>query len=546
MVLAAIAAATLLAPPTRDAAEKLLNRYVYRRHTDYQRVIREASAELTRVLDLKTLLGFIARTVATSTATDGAATYLQARSGESFARAAYSAQHSSFSVPEVAPEVIVATLSAVKQPVVSYELSRIPGGQPVAAALADLHWSLVLPIISEGCVIGAIVVGPKLSGDPFYPQDLDLLMTLANQAGIAIKNAQLYTQVVLANEYIENIVATIESGVVAVDSTRQVTMFNRTAEQLSGLRLDNIRLRTLEVLPRVLADLLAGTLADGRARTLPEFTLSDGAVSRPVMCTTSPLRDPSGELLGAVAVFSDLTALKDLEQQRRQAERLAYLQLLASSLAHEIKNPLVAIKTFAQLIPRRVGNQRFADDFSRIVTREIARMERLLVRLRTLSHPSDRPKQPLDLRAVLLDAIEFVQPFVEERRIALRPDVGSQPRLVVGDHAELEEMFINLLLNAREATPPGGAISVDVEGADDQVMVAVSDTGPGVPAELLERIFDPFFTTKPDGTGLGLAICTSIAAGHRAKLRVANRSGGGAIFTVELPLIVGVPAPLSA
>jgi signal transduction histidine kinase len=220
--------------------------------------------------------------------------------------------------------------------------------------------------------------------------------------------------------------------------------------------------------------------------------------------------------------------------------------MLAASLAHEIKNPLVAIKTFAQLIPRRVGDQRFVDDFSRIVTREISRMERLLVRLRTLSRGSDRPKKVLDVRAPLLDAIEFVSPSFEERCIALRTEAGPQPAMVVADHGELEELFLNLLLNAREATPAHGTVSVHVETADNQIRVTVSDSGPGVPADLVERIFDPFFTTKQEGSGLGLAICASIAAGHHARLHVTNGAGGGAIFTVELPLATAVPAPVSS
>src|SRR5439155_19488190 len=115
--------------------------------------------------------------------------------------------------------------------------------------LMRLNWSLVLPLISEDTVIGLIAVGPKLSGDPFYPQDLDLLMTLANQAGVAVKNAQLYAQVVLANEYINRIVATIESGVVAIDAAGRISLFNRAAAQLTALPAEATPDRPVSVLP---------------------------------------------------------------------------------------------------------------------------------------------------------------------------------------------------------------------------------------------------------------------------------------------------------
>src|SRR5262249_11727689 len=139
--------------------------------------------------------------------------------------------------------------------------------------LARLNWAAILPLLSEDKVIGFIAVAPKLSGDPLYPHDLDLLMTLAHQAGIAIKNAQLYTQVVLANEYIENIVGTIESGVVAVDAGGRVTMFNRAAEQLTGLGADVVKQESSEALPAALGALLKATVGDGVERTEPEIAL---------------------------------------------------------------------------------------------------------------------------------------------------------------------------------------------------------------------------------------------------------------------------------
>src|SRR5207244_9949141 len=136
---------------------------------------------------------------------------------------------------------------------------RLSGGRErLHNALTQLNWALVLPLVSEATVIGAIVVGPKLSGDPFYPQDLDLLMTLANQAGVAVKNAQLYARVVLANEYINSIVATIESGVVAIDATGQIELFNRAAAQLIGLATEQTLGQPVSILPPCLRDALVG------------------------------------------------------------------------------------------------------------------------------------------------------------------------------------------------------------------------------------------------------------------------------------------------
>ncbi len=537
ILFASIVVATLLAPPIRDIASRLLDRYVYRTHTNFQQTVRNASRRFTQLLDLRALLSFITEAVATATQTEGVSVYLVR--GSRLTRVQLDLRHgaAAFIAPEFLGDLLLDELKARKDLLVVDELLRdqAPRAKTLHEELTRLNWALVLPLLSENAVIGAIVVGPKMSGDPFYPQDLDLLMTLAHQAGIAIKNAQLYTQVVLANEHIENIVRTIESGVVAVDAAGHVAMFNRAAEHLTGLTAAQVQQQSVDVLPSSLGALLKSTVADGVERTEPEIQLADGTTTRPVICTTSPLRDPGGAILGAVAVFSDLTPFKQLESERRRAERLAYFELLASSLAHEIRNPLVAIKAFAQLIPLRHRDERFVEEFSRRVTRETDRMERLVERLRALSHPSDRPKQPLDVREPIRQAVESMRPVLDEKGVSIVSALGDQPCTVMGDTHELEQLFINLLMNAHEATPPGGVVSIELTRADAGASVTVADSGPGIPPELLEHVFDPFVTTKPRGSGLGLTICAGIASAHRAKLRATNRPSGGALLIVDFP-----------
>jgi len=550
-LIVAIVVVSLLIPFTRDAAGRLLDRYVYRTHVNYQRTLREASEALTRVLDLKMLLPFLNHTVATATNSEGATVYLESEEGRGFRRAIAEKRHaqSQFDIPDEAPTEVIAALAMTRDLLLTDEIARerlTEDRERLHQTLTRLNWALVLPLVSENTVIGAIVVGPKLSGDPFYPQDLDLLMTLANQAGVAVKNAQLYAQVVLANEHLNNIVSTIESGVVAVDATGQVTLFNRAAEQLTGLAADRVRHQPVSVLPACVGGMLTETVVDGTARTQPEVELSDGTTTRPIICATSPLHDQSGAVLGAVAVFSDLTPLKELEVERRRAERLAYFEMLASGIAHEIKNPLVSVKTFAQLLPRRLGDARFIENFGRIVTHEIARMERLLDRLRTLSRPGERPRHPIDLRAPIGDALEAMRPAFSEKNVVLTAATGQAPCLILGDHFELEQLFLNLLMNAHEATQPAGMVRVELAVTDGRAIVAVVDTGPGVPPELLERVFDPFFSTKERGSGLGLAICASIAQTHGARLKATNREAGGAVFTLDFPLAVGATLPVSA
>jgi PAS domain S-box-containing protein len=318
-------------------------------------------------------------------------------------------------------------------------------------------------------------------------------------------------------------------------------MFNRAAERLTGIAADDVRGSTVARLAPCLSEPLLASAAEGVARTLPEIELPGADRARPVMCTTSPLRDPDGAVLGAVAVLSDLTPLKQLEVERRRAERLAYFEVLASGIAHEIKNPLVAIKTFTQLLPRRSAEPRFVAEFGRIVGREIQRMERVVDRLRTLAHPGRRPEHAVDVRAPLHEALEFMQPTFEEKGVVVDTRLGDTACRVLGDHQNLVQLFLNLLMNAHEATPPAGAVTVAVTCEADKVRVSVDDTGPGIAPDLLEKIFEPFFTTKQRGSGLGLAISASVAQAHGAQLRAENRPGRGAVFWIDFPF-----APVTA
>jgi PAS domain S-box-containing protein len=543
LLLIAVGIATVLIPITRDIASRLLDRYVYRTRANYRRTVREASQMLTRVLHLDRLLAFISTTVVTSTAVEGVALYLRETGAFRCAVSERRPDAEQFEAPRLVAAEVVAALDAAREPLLTDEVARerAPEAAALHARLVAANWALLLPVLSDDGLIAMIAVGPKLSGDAFYQEDLDLLMTLANQAGVAIKNAQLYTAVVLANEYLENIAATMESGVIALDPAGQVAMFNRAAEQLTGLAGDTVKGGPATALPDCLATPLLATVADGQPRTEPDVALPRAGAaegekaSRPVICTISPVRDPVGGGLGAVAVVSDLTPFKELEVERRRAERLAYFQALVSGIAHEIKNPMVAIRTFAQLLPRRLEDARFLEEFSRISARETDRIQHLLDRLRTLSRPVEGPRHPLDVRVPLGHVVELMRPTLARKGLELRARLGAEPGVVSGNHDELVQLFLNLVLNAHDATPSGGRVTIELIRGETQVTVTVTDSGPGIPPELLERVFEPFFTTKARGSGLGLAIAAGIAQAHGARLRSSNRPGGGAIFTLEFP-----------
>jgi PAS domain S-box-containing protein len=531
-LVATLLAGALLVPFTRTEALRLLDRYLYRAKPDYQPTVQEISKALTQVLDRTALLDLLVTRLTRIAQPEGLAIYL-VEGTEGALASRHVAPGETFRAPDPLPPPILHALEANREVIEAGDRHHLS---------AELRWVLVLPLIADDAVIGAVAVGAKLSGDPYYPQDLALLRTLANQAAVAVKNAQLYAEVILAKESIQNIVATMNSGVIAISADGRITLFNRAAELLTGLEADRVRLQQVDVLPPCLSEPLTRAVRESRVITYPEIALSDGISTRSIMSTVSPLRDTTGAVLGGVSVFSDLTPLQELEHERRRAERLNYFESLASGLAHEIKNPLVSIKTFVQLIPLRLGDTRWLGDFSQLVQREIERIERLLNRLATLGRASVQPHSRLDLRVPIREALELVQPAFATKRLAVVGRLGDREQPVLGDQDELTQLVHNLLINALEHTPAGGTVTVELDGHDRQVTLTVSDSGSGIRSEHLERVFDPFFTTRRQGTGLGLAICMGIAATHRARIRVANNPTQGATFTVEFPLAAAASA----
>jgi PAS domain S-box-containing protein len=550
-ILLALLIAVLFAP-LKGQIQRAFDRYLYREPYDYQRTIRETSRVLSTTIDLSALLAHFAHTVGVTLRPEGLAIYLLDDDEGRFDRA-HLLGHGGFPDHATPSLPLLVELERERRLLFRDEVGRDSGYLDPAVALegfADLGSEVLVPLVEGHRLIGFLAVGPKWSGDPFFSDDADLLATLANQSAVAVRNAQVHHQVLLVNEHIQRILATIDSGVAAVGARGQITLFNRAAEALAGGTAAELRGRPVGHLPAPLARLLAATAADGESRSPVEIALptASGQVI-PLICSTSPLIGAAGARLGAVAVFSDLSRVKELEQEKRRAERLASLEAIASGMVHEIRNPLVSLKAFAQLLPTRFGEPEFRETFTRVADREISRIDELLGRFRTLSSPQTQPMVPMDLADPIGATLDLLGPDLRARGVSLRR-VGEGPyRQISGNASKLEQLFHNLCLNALEAMSEGGELTVRVadlrEAGGNSLLVEISDTGPGIPPDLIDKIFNPFVTTKARGSGLGLAICSSIADAHRATLRARNHyDRPGCSFTVEFPVTSERPAAI--
>ena len=249
------------------------------------------------------------------------------------------------------------------------------------------------------------------------------------------------------------------------------------------------------------------------------------------------------EVNGAIAVLNDHSRLKALEEEKRRADRLAAMGAMATGIAHEIRNPLVAIKTFAELLPERSDDEEFKSTFAKVAVKEIHRIEKLLGRLRALAVPAAFNLHPVDLQVPIAETLDLLRGEADRRRVRLVVEIEPDLPPIMGEPDQLKQLFLNLFLNALDVMASGGTLSVSVRADRERpdrglVTVRVTDTGPGIPREQLTRVFEPFFTTKSSGTGLGLAICRSIADAHRAALWAeAGPAGVGTAFVVQLPVL---------
>jgi signal transduction histidine kinase len=233
--------------------------------------------------------------------------------------------------------------------------------------------------------------------------------------------------------------------------------------------------------------------------------------------------------------------LRESREQVQRASRLSAVGTLAAGVAHEIRNPLVAIRTFLQLLPHRLDDQKFLSEFRQLTLDEADRIARLTTELLTFARSHERNLSHIDMASIAADVMSLLQPEATKHEVELRLASPADVPAVRGDADQLRQVVLNVVLNAIQASPPGCLVTITTRTArslrgEQQVRVEVGDQGCGVPEENVDAIFNPFFTTKDGAVGLGLSVAHQLADEHGGSLAVASGPGGGAMFTLTLPV----------
>ncbi len=488
--------------------------------------VQRVSREMTSTLDLDQLLGMVVNEALDLTGGEAGALYLLEPGGERLRLAAWAG------APPAREEIPV-----------GYGISgwvahhgrplRVTDAGSEDAGYASRKNHLAVPLLSEGRVVGTLSL--EAGGDrPFTPTHEEVLGIFAAQAAKAIEASRFLRQIREERDLRDGILSGTPNGVISVDARRRVALMNPAARRVLEVSEDPEG----QPLERYLSE---PAFLEGLRRVLGgESSLEEVPVTRgtgPGACHLLLSVFPLGEgaSRGATVIVQDLTERRRLDEGVQRMARLASIGQLAAGIAHEIRNPLTGMAISLDILREEEGMSEAGRGLVEDIHREIDRLESLIRGLLDFARP-----QPVEARPMrVAKALEWHRTFEKqcrEKGVTLTVDLGPNPK-VQGDPEKLKQLFLNLAINALEATPPGGRIRIEARrlAGTPWVRVIVEDTGSGMDPEILAQVFDPFFTTKHEGTGLGLSIAHSIVDQHGGRIDAESEPGRGTRFTVDLP-----------
>ena len=438
------------------------------------------------------------------------------------------------------------------------QVLHLPEDQQCAAALLDLNYYLpcrVAPLQidhghSASRTIAVIGLGRTLGGDFLSSEDVELLESLASYIGIALQNASLYARLEekiaefeRLKEFNENIVESINVGIFAVDLDDRIESWNAQMEAMYALsRGEALGEALRSVFPLDFIEALEGFRNDPGVHHLYKFRITTRAgEQRTANIAIAPLLSRDFIPVGRIVLVDDITERVTLETQLSQADKLSSIGLLAAGVAHEINTPLAVISSYAQMLAKQLrGDARLGPVLDKI-TQQSFRAAEIANGLLNFSRTSTTEFRSTNLNQVIRDTLSLLEHQFKTAQILIDLDLADELPPIHGNPGKLQQVFLNLLLNAKDAMPGGGRLRVATL-VNGHVEAQVSDSGTGIAPEHLKRIYDPFFTTKTKpgdkrGTGLGLSVSYGIIQEHAGKIHVESSVGAGTTFHLEFPLL---------
>ena len=544
----------LLSRPLKNAIQAGLDRVYYRDRYDYRRALVGFARDLNSDLDLFRLSERLVHRVMETLVVDRMALMLApitpGRDGHftTIAHAGFAGEPPALSRPsDVATRLISGHTLGLDDPLAQ---RRIDLRELEFWRDAGIHY--FVPCISKEGTIAVMALGRRASAEPLSSEDMALLAAVAAQAATALENGRLYRQLTMKaselermREFSENILESLNDGLAVVDRDQRIVRWNRRLEELYGARHEEAVGRRLgDLFDAAFLEVLASAgreSAEGGAfYRVPLVTRHESARRLLVNVATTPLRDSDGAVAGTIVILEDISSRVHLEEQLQISEKMASIGLLAAGVAHEVNTPLTGISSFTQMLLQQAEPDDPRTKVLEKIERQTFRAAKIVNGLLNLARPAHVDAGAIDLHLVINDVLALLEHQLRNGSIQVRKELAPTGLIVQAIEYKLQQVFLNLFLNARDAMPRGGWLTIasSVRADGRTAVVEISDTGSGIPADHLSRIYDPFFTTKEigKGTGLGLSITYGIVQEHDGTITCESAVGKGTRFVLTLPL----------
>ncbi len=547
----AMAVTALLFDPVRKWVQDKVDQFFYRTRYDYRETLVEFGRDLSSEPDLDKMLSSVVDRLSRTLLVDRIAIFLAA--GE---QADHFVLAKSFGISQT--HGLDLSFLHTERPEINaghlfIENTHMAPRETAAAqnAIAKLDLNYFIPCRAQRRTIAVLGLGKTVEGDFLTSDDVELVETLAGSIGIAIQNARLYASLEQKvaeyerlKDFNENIVESINVGVIAVDLADRIESWNSQMEVMYALpRWQAITRPLSEIFPPDFVEEFYRVRQNPGINNLYKFRMNTPAGEvRTINAAIAPLVTKKFNVIGRLIIMDDITERVDLEAQLSQADKLSSIGLLAAGVAHEVNTPLAVISSYAQMLGKQLQSDPQKGPLLEKITRQTFRASEIVNNLLNFSRTSGTEFGDVDVNRVVTDTLALLEHQFRTAHVTVQDELARELPLIQGNTGRLQQVFLNLFLNAKDAMPSGGTLRV-VTSNGTGVTVAVSDTGSGIAPEHINRIYDPFFTTKTAiregqnrGTGLGLSVTYGIIQEHAGKIRVESRPGEGTTFYLDFPL----------
>ncbi len=546
-----IAVTAILFDPVKNWIQDRLDRVFYRKRYDYRKTLIEFGRDLSSETDLNAMLSSVVDRLSRTLLVDRIAIFLskeddpdQFKLVKSFGLSEAAGLDLSF-LSEERPELAAGHLF--------FDNTRhaVRENPKAREAISRLDLNYYIPCIVQQRTIAVLGLGKTAEGDFLSSEDVELLETMAGYIGIAIQNGRLFasleqkvTQYERLKDFNENIVESISVGVMAVDLEDRVEFWNSQMEvTYSTPRHQSLGRRISDVFPAAFVEEFYRVRQNPGIHNLYKFRMkTPSGENRVANIAIAPLVTRNFQVVGRLIIMDDITERIELESQLSQAEKMSSIGLLAAGVAHEVNTPLAVISSYAQMLSKQVQGDEKKSGLLEKITKQTFRASEIVNNLLNFSRTSGTEFSQISVNKVVHDTLTLLEHQFKVSKIEVEQELDERLPSIHGNAGKLQQVFLNLFLNAKDAMPGGGRLTVKTSNGAG-VHVTVSDTGSGIAQEHIARIYDPFFTTKNSpvngqarGTGLGLSVTYGIIQEHAGKIRVESRPGQGTTFFLEFPM----------